>query len=283
MDGIAPGAGAVYPLGHTRRELSRLIEQARYFGQLTDQVLRAAGIVQGMRVLDAGSGAGDVSFLVASLVGPGGSVLGVDRSPDAVALATQRAAEAELDNVRFRAADLSDLTLDESFDAVVGRLVLMYQPDPAAVVRRLAGLVAPGGIVVFHEFDLAGCVSEPPCPLFDETIDRMRRAFAAVGADPRAGLHLGRVFEDAGLPSPRMMLAARTERGPDAGAFAQIERVMRTLLPVLERTGVATPAEIGIDTLAERLRDEAVARRATLVAPPFVGAWTRVPAGIAVG
>jgi SAM-dependent methyltransferase len=257
--------------------LSRLIEQARYFGDLTEQVMRAAGIGPGMRVLDVGCGAGDVSFLVADLVGPSGSVLGIDRSEDAVALATRRAGDAGLDNVRFRAADIADPTLDEPVDALVGRLVLMYQPDPAATLRRLASLVRPGGIVAFHEFDLAGCTSEPPCPLFDATMERMRQTFIRAGVDHRTGLKLGRIFEDAGLPSPQMALATRIERGPTCGAFDQITGVMRTLLPLTERSGVATAAQMGIDTLADRLRDEVVALRATVVAPLFVGAWTRVP------
>lgn len=278
MERSRSGDGADYPLGHSRHELSRLIEQARYFGDLTDQVLHSVGIGPGMRVLDVGCGAGDVSFLVAGMVGSSGSVLGVDRAEDAVALATRRAADAGLDNVRFRVADVAALALDEPVDALVGRLVLMYMRNPAAELRRLANLVKPGGIVAFHEFDLAGAASDPPCQLFDATLERTRQTFIRAGVDHRTGLRLGRIFEDAGLPSPRMALATRIERGPDCGAFDQIARVMRTLLPLTERTVVATAAEMDIDTLADRLRDEVVALRATVVAPLFVGAGTRVPA-----
>jgi hypothetical protein len=89
------------------------------------------------------------------------------------------------------------------------------------------------------------------------------------------GLRLGRVFEDAGLPTPQMLLSARVERGPDAGAYHQISEVTRTLLPLMERSGMATAADVDIDTLESRLRQEAVALRATLVAPPLVAAWTR--------
>jgi SAM-dependent methyltransferase len=81
-----------YILGHDRDELDRLIDQARFFGDLTEEVLRRAGVGPGMRVLDLGCGTGDVSFLAARLVGPTGAVLGVDRSPEAVAVAERRAA-----------------------------------------------------------------------------------------------------------------------------------------------------------------------------------------------
>src|SRR4030095_13108573 len=97
-----------YVLGHANQELARLVSQGSFFGELTEQVLRAAGLAPGMHVLDVGCGAGDVSFLAASLVGPHGSVLGIDRSMEAVGLATQRASAARLANVRFEVRDVND-------------------------------------------------------------------------------------------------------------------------------------------------------------------------------
>ena len=57
-----------------------------------------------------------------------------------------------------------------------------------------------------------------------------------------------------------------------------MEQVTRTLLPLMERTGLATAAEVGLDTLAARLREEVVAADATVVPPPLIGAWARKPA-----
>jgi 2-polyprenyl-3-methyl-5-hydroxy-6-metoxy-1,4-benzoquinol methylase len=123
---------APYILGHDGDELDRLIDQARFFGDLTDEVLGRAGIGPGMRVLDIGCGTGDVSFLAARRVGPTGMVLGIDRAPEAVELAQRRARQAGLTNVSFAVHDLSDLTLTAPVDALIGRLVLMYLGDPAA-------------------------------------------------------------------------------------------------------------------------------------------------------
>src|SRR5262245_55311254 len=67
-----------YALGRTDEEYERLVEQAEVLRPLTERMLRAAGIGAGMRVLDVGCGLGDVSFLVSELVGPGGSVVGID-------------------------------------------------------------------------------------------------------------------------------------------------------------------------------------------------------------
>lgn len=229
-----------------------------------------------MRVLDVGCGTGDVSFLVASMVGPSGSVLGVDKSPDAVARASGRAAAAGLTNVRFLTQDLSGLVLDAPVDALVGRLVLMYLADPAVDLRRLTAFVRPGGTVAFHEFDLDGAKSHPVCPLFEATVQRIRDAFARAGIDARTGLRLGRIFEEAGLPAPQMIQGARVERGPDAQVYEQVTQVTRTLLPLMQRTGVATIDEVDIDSLAARLRDEIVERDATVVTPSLIGAWAQI-------
>ncbi len=51
----------------------------------------------------------------------------------------------------------------------------------------------------------------------------------------------------------------------------------RVMLPLMQRTGIATAEEVGVETLAERIRAEAVALDATLVSPPWIGAWTRIP------
>ncbi|MEV5617747.1 methyltransferase domain-containing protein [Streptomyces bacillaris] len=79
-----------YPLGHAPEEMDRLLLQARLYGPVTAQALRQAGLGPGMRVLDAGCGAGDVTFIAAEAVGPGGSVTGVDAGPEALDLARAR-------------------------------------------------------------------------------------------------------------------------------------------------------------------------------------------------
>ncbi|HEX9923525.1 MAG TPA: class I SAM-dependent methyltransferase [Anaerolineae bacterium] len=264
-----------YVLGHSNEELDRLIKQAHFFGDLTEQVLRLAGLEPGMRVLDVGCGVGDVSFLAASLVGPEGEVIGLDKSPEAIALASQRVTAAGLTNVHFVTQDLSELTLDEPVDALIGRLVLMYFADPAVILRRLAGFLKPGGLVVFHELDSTASKSEPVCGLFETTVGRINQTFTRAGADIRMGLKLARVFQEAGLPRPQMLQGARVENGPDSEAYNVITQLARTLLPLMERTGVATAAEVDIDTLANRLREEAVANNATWVSPGFIGAWVR--------
>src|SRR5881394_3378994 len=141
--------GHQYVLGHSEHEVERLKGQARLIDPITDRFFRAAGVGPGMRVLDVGSGAGDVAFLASDIVGAGGSVVGVDRVPAAVQVARARAATRSSQNVSFLEGDPADLTFDEPFDAAVGRYVLQFQKEPAAMLRRLAGKVRTGGVVVF--------------------------------------------------------------------------------------------------------------------------------------
>jgi hypothetical protein len=72
-----------------------------------------------------------------------------------------------------------------------------------------------------------------------------------------------------------MLGAARVERGPNSRLYRQLADVTRAVLPMMMRSGVASADEIDIETLETRLRDEAVALNATLIAPPLIGAWAR--------
>ena len=121
-----------------------------------------AGIAPSMSVLDVGSGAGDVALLAADLVGSEGRVVGVDRNGAGLGVARARAKAAGFSHVTFREGNLTDIGLDEKFDAVVGRLVLMYQPDPAATLRRLASHLKSGGIVAFGEYNITPDAIAPP-------------------------------------------------------------------------------------------------------------------------
>jgi len=88
-----------YPLGYTEDEARRLVEQAALIEDLTEDVLRRAGIEAGMHVLDLGCGVGDVSLLAARLVGAAGAVSGIDRSASSVEVARARAASLGVRNV----------------------------------------------------------------------------------------------------------------------------------------------------------------------------------------
>ena len=265
----------VYVLGHSAEELNRLIDQARLFGELTEDVFVRAGIGPGMRVLDVGCGAGDVSFLLARMVGPSGEVVGVDRSEEAVAMATARAQAMGLSQVSFSQGELEDISLDQPVDAAVGRFVLMYSPDPSVSLRRIAANVRAGGIVAFQEMSVAEAKSFPQVDLYEQSMRLIIETLHREKAKTLMGLRLYRTFVEAGLPAPQMIMAARVEGSSDSLGYQIVARVVKSLLPVMEKLGVANEKEVQIETLAERLRNEVISRGAVIVLPPLVGAWAR--------
>jgi hypothetical protein len=136
--------------------------------------------------------------------------------------------------------------------------------------------VKDGGVLAFHEFDILGATSEPRCPLFEPTVERIRQTFAKAGIGVRTGLLLGRIFEGAGLAAPTMTLSARVERGFDAKIYRELAGITRAMRPMITRTEVAIAESVDVDTLETRLREEAVVLDATLVAPPLIGGWARI-------
>jgi len=212
---------------------------------------------------------------VRQLVGEGGEVVGVDRSPQAVATANARARGNGYYNVRFVECDVMECIPDPQFDAVVGRLVLMYTADPAAAVRHLTARLRSGALVVFQEFDTRVARSLPAAPTFDRHVALILAALRAAGADDDLGLKLGSVFEAAGLSAPQTRYESVVGGSAGHPAFQVIAEVLRSLLPVVERFGLASASDPDIETLAERMEAEVIAQHGVIVMPAMVGAWTR--------
>jgi hypothetical protein len=169
------------------------------------------------------------------------------------------------------------MQFSRGFDAVVGRLVLMYYPDPVDALRRLAHHVRPEGLVVFQEFDTENCRSLPESPLFTRAANWLFETLRLTGARTRLGMELFAVYQAAGLPAPKMRHDALIGGGPDAVAYGMIAGVARSLLPSMEKLGVATASEVDIETLRDRLRDDVVARNGVIVSPALIGAWAQKP------
>jgi ubiquinone/menaquinone biosynthesis C-methylase UbiE len=140
-----------YALGRSPQEYARLARQAEILKPMTRRLFAEAGIEPGMRVVDLGSGAGDICILLAEMVGSGGSVIGLDVDQDALIHAQERVAAAGVSNITFAHSDFAHYVPNAPVDAIVGRLVLMYQDDPAAALTKITQYLRPGGVVAFLE------------------------------------------------------------------------------------------------------------------------------------
>ncbi len=268
-----------YLMGRSEAETRRLMAAARILNPFTRRMLRDAGLAEGMSVLDVGTGPGDVALLAADLVGSSGTVYGIDQNPEVLETARFRAEAVGLTNVGFGQGDLRDTAFEGDFEAVVGRLVLMYVADPADTLRSLARCLKPGGIVAFQDFNLAheSVRTSPTTPLWEQTWGWFVAAARNAGIPAEMGFGLRHAFLDAGLPAPEMRLESAVLGGHDSFAYEWMAETLRSVLPLVVRFGIATEEEVDIDTLAARLRAETVEVSGVVKGPDMVSAWARVP------
>lgn len=213
------------------------------------------GIASGMRVLDVGCGNGDLSRLVARMVGPDGEVVAIDRSPEAMAMGRSAEAGPKAAPIRYQQADLAGaLPKLGRFDAVIGRRVLMYLPDASATLARLAALAAPGAIMAFQEHGRAGLPAGlGGLPLHRRLYDLLWDTVAAEEGDTGLALRLADLMLSAG----HGIEVARSEGILlQAGEPSFLPTLAQAMLPRMVERGVASAQEVGLDTLAERLREE---------------------------
>jgi ubiquinone/menaquinone biosynthesis C-methylase UbiE len=270
--------GLSYTLGSTAAEHERLIRQAARLAPFTERFFRDAGVGPGQRVLDIGSGVGDVAMLGAKLVGPSGEVVGVERDASTIARARVRVAEAGLRNVSFTQSDVSQIPGNELFDAVVGRLILQFLPDPVGVVRSLFRLVRPGGVLAFQEVSWAPfLLLGAQLPLWSACSSLSHEAFRRSGANTEMGFALYQTFRDAGLPAPAMSLEMPI--GMDQEITRWIPDILGSLLPLIHQFNLPLEPVGDLNTLPERIHAEVAASNSVVTWLALVGAWSRKPAG----
>jgi SAM-dependent methyltransferase len=271
-------ADPIYALGRSDDEHARLTEQANFLRPLTDRFLRRAGVLPGMKVLDVGTGVGDVAFLLAQLVGPDGKVIGVDLDAGALEKARRRAGQLRLENVEFVCADARDATLPGPFDAAVGRLVLLYCAEPAAALARIAMHVRPGGVVAFQEMEMNAAAVRAMLgdTLLARVVEAIYRIFAAAGVRLSMASDLRQTFVAAGLGAPECLAEFVVGGGPDFAGYPWLANTLRSLAPMAHKVGIPLDSLGDLETLTERLRAEAAHEKKDFWSPPYVGAFVRI-------
>jgi ubiquinone/menaquinone biosynthesis C-methylase UbiE len=266
-----------YALGRSPQEYARLARQAEIMKPMTRRLFAEAGIQPGMRVVDLGSGAGDVCMLLAEMVGSSGTVIGLDLDNDALLHARERASAAGFANITFARSDFAQYVPNAPLDAIVGRLVLMYQDDPAAALAKLVTYLRPGGVVAFIEPWLQMLLPDPESTAktaVNCVVETLRRSGAHVDLGPR----LHRVFQAAGLPLPNMRFEAIMDPREDSLLYEYVVDTVAHLLPKAIEYGIPGAAEVEIASLAERMRAEMNAVGYAMRVAPMVCAWCSKPA-----
>lgn len=266
-----------YILGHSDRELRRLMLQADNLRPITTRLLREIGLARGMRVVDLGCGAGDVAMLAAEMVGPTGAVVGIDLNAAAIVTARGRARAAGHVNIEFVEGNASEMTGAGNCDLAIGRYVLVHQSDPVALIRAAATHLRSGGAVAFHEVFLLGTWwSFPLVPLWKDTSDLINTTFRSVVTHPDAGARMVEHFYNAGVELPRLFSETPVGGGSDSPLYAWAAETFRTLLPRAEAIGLTGRGEIDIDRLEDHLRQAVTAVHAQIGFAHQHCGWARV-------
>lgn len=266
---------ADYVLGYAAAERDRLSRQAAFLAPLTERFFRDVGIGTGQRILEIGSGMGDVARIAAKLVGPVGKVVAVERDAPSIAHARARTNAAGLGHVTFVQADADVLVPEDTFDAVVGRLVLNHSRDVSALLRALTRSVRPGGVVAFQEAAFSPALAVAArVPLWRAVLAVIEQTLIGSGLDPDLGLSLHRVFQQAGLPAPHLHL--EVPFAPDDSVIRLQVDLVRTLQAAAGRCEVPLASLGDLDTLVERIQAEALTMDAPIGFAGVVSAWSTV-------
>jgi 2-polyprenyl-3-methyl-5-hydroxy-6-metoxy-1,4-benzoquinol methylase len=268
---------ATYVMGHPTGEEERLQKLGQLLYPSTRHLFEKAGIAPGMKVLDVGSGAGDVALLLAELVGPHGAIVEVDVYPAVLEAAQIRVRNAGLSNITFVAGDIRNVALDDNFDAIVGRNVLMYVADPAEVLRICANHLRPGGVVAFQEVEwsITERVEGMPevTPLVQQAATWMIGGFRQAEVEMQMGFKFPGIFLDAGLPLPQISLDGIAGTEADWVGYDFLTDALRDILPKLRQYGILHE-ELDAATYVKRMRGEIIRQHSLYPMFFMAGAWT---------
>jgi 2-polyprenyl-3-methyl-5-hydroxy-6-metoxy-1,4-benzoquinol methylase len=273
----SPG-NATYIMGHTDRERRRLSIMGTMINPLTDRFLRRAGISAGMHVLELGCGVAEVSLIAATLVGPYGSLHGLDVDPAALEIARRRVRSAGHSHVTFELVDVQQFRSQRAYDAVIGRHILIHTPDATEVLRLAVSMVHRGGVIAFQEFDVSSFSrGYPQMPVMFKMQDLVSEFCRRVLPRAGIGMQLPKLMQDAGLPPPECRAEFSIDGGPHSPLYKWVAETVRSLLPRMEELGLTTAAAVDIDTLEDRLRQEALETRGFATVGLMIGAFARRP------
>jgi SAM-dependent methyltransferase len=265
----------------SQAEVADSMDWSAFYAVLLD----AARFTPGQRVLDVGCGFGATTLYAATHVAPGGSVVGIDNSPEMVRRARQRLGATALDNVELLEGDAQTHPFEPgSFDVVISAFGLMFFDNPDAAFRNLRSAMRPGGLLTFTSWQdlsasdyfvlaaeaMAGHIGRPrvvpasgPGPFFlsdPERIERLLRRRGFEDVEIRAVTRperVGRTLDEAvrvvtTIPLLHSMLV---DADPRAAADA-VAALTEALRPHAQPGGVMSSATVWLAAARRQAREE---------------------------
>lgn len=247
---------------------SRLDVLAEVMWPTSAALLAAAGVPVGTRCLDLGCGGGHISVELAGLVGPTGSVVGVDIDAEIIDLARAEAAIRGLDNLEFRVGTADDLG-DGPYDLGYARFLLSHVANPQRVVGALAAVIAPGGKVIVEDVDFTGAFCFPRSQAYTRSVQLYQDTVRRRGGNADIGPQLPALLRTAGLEDVQVRVVQPTSL--DGGAKLMCLLTLERTAAAIVGEGVASTEEVAA-VLAEL--QVLTADRTTLISVPrIVQSW----------
>lgn len=258
--------------GMEGRERLRLL--ARVMRPASLALFERAGVRPGMRCIDVGCGGGDVSIELARIVGPAGSVVGLDADPVKIELARQEAAG--MAGLCFVQAELADgLGLLAPADLVYARFVLSHLRAPEAALAMLAAQVLPGGLLLLEDIEISAHLVHPPFAVHDDFVDLYRKTALARGADPDLGPRLPALLRAAGLADVQVQVVQ------PAGLEGEVKQVSRLTMEAIGDAvlGAGLADQAQIDSIVAGLARMADDPTVLMSVARVVQVWGKKPLG----
>jgi ubiquinone/menaquinone biosynthesis C-methylase UbiE len=264
-----------YFLGYRRAEQDRLQQQAQQLAGEASSFFDDIGLHAGDRVLEIGCGPRGCLDLLSVRVGPSGSVVGVERSEEAVALAHEFAVERGLRNVQVLHGDARSAGLPNgSFDLVTARLVLVTVPTPEEIVSEAIALARPGGSVAFHEADWAAMICDPPSESWTRLIHLFVSYTERNGMDLFIGRKLPRLLRDAGLLDIRTKSIVHVHPPQDPRRTLLLDFAENLREKLIAQNFIT---ELTFSDLKESVRRHIASPDTLVVHGPYFQVWGRKP------
>jgi ubiquinone/menaquinone biosynthesis C-methylase UbiE len=261
-----------YILATGEKAVCRLDLLERVFGPATRNLLTDAGLRSGMRVAEIGCGIGRTAQWVATQVGPGGSVVGVDSSSEQLRLGEQSAAEAGIANLSFRQANAYETGLPrDSFDLVYSRFLLCHLTDPAKALAEMTALLKPGGVLACEDHDDGGICTEPATHAYRRLVEISAAVNRCHGLDSYIGLKLPGLFREAGFRQPEVRVNQITVLHGEEKLFWEL--TLREAAPAIVAAHASTSEEL--DAICEEMRKIAQDESILLMLARVTQVWAR--------
>lgn len=265
-----------YAFDNDLHEIARLALQSKFFHELTEQFLRRSGLASGMRVLELGCGVGGVTRIIADIVGEDGSISVVDANQQRLEYTKQSLSQLQ-PQLSFVRHDLQSGLPSGEFDAIVGRMILMYLKSPQDLLAEAYSRLSPGGLVVLQEPDHEDyLLSRPHSEVFAKWKARLAYTVGRIdGISENFGKVLPTLVERAGFSIALNEAEYRVDGGTCSDVYEVLGGVLLGMAEKMEQVGIIRSRAEVPHNIAEILRDEAVGNRLAIYSSRLVGVSAR--------